>query len=105
MQANGHPSCYGGTAHVVQLARGRETVFGGRDAPGQHGAVRLVCELRPVCPSVEIIVPPLGIKDARGWLQAGATRHDIEITLRNGSIVRFAEHTDRADGLSYRETG
>ena len=102
----GRPSCSGGTAYVVQLARNRNVIIvGDADGPGKRGAIQLARELRPSCPSVQIIIPPPGIKDARAWLQAGATPRDIELTLRDGPIVRFAEPTRRAVGVSYRETG
>ncbi|UCC30849.1 MAG: toprim domain-containing protein [Phycisphaerales bacterium] len=105
LSAVGRPSCNGSAAYVVQLARGRDVVMmADQDAPGKRGAIRLVRELRPVCPSVQIIIPPPGVKDVRAWVQAGATRSDIESTLDNGPIVRFGEHTDRANGLIYRET-
>ena len=98
----GRPSCTGGTAYVMQLARGRQVVIVADSAtPGQRGAIRLAGELRGVCPLVRIIVPPPGIKDARAWLRAGARRSDIEVTIRNGPIVRFAEPTRRAVGESY----
>lgn len=104
--AIGRPSCNGGTAYIVEVARSRDTVIvGDRDAPGQRGAIQLACELRGICPSVDVIVPPPGVKDARAWRQAGATRRDIESTLRHGPIVHLPEHIDRAIGVSYRETG
>ena len=102
----GRPSCRGGTTYIVQLARNRNVIIvGDADGPGQRGAIQLAPELRPICPSVQIIIPPPDIKDARAWLQAGATPRDIELTLRDGPIVRFAEPTRRAVGVTYRETG
>jgi hypothetical protein len=108
LSAVGRPSCNGCTAYVVQLTCGRGVVIVGdldANGAGQRGAIRLARELRAVCPSVQIIAPPPGIKDARAWVRAGATRHDIESTLAHGPIVRFCEHTDRAERVSYCETG
>ncbi len=104
--ALGRPSCSGGTRFVGVLARAREVVIvADGDEPGRHGAIRLATTLHLHCPKVDIISPPPGVKDARAWVGAGATRHDIESTLANGPIVRFCEHTDRAERVSYRETG
>ena len=104
--AIGRPSCTGGMTYLVHLARGRNVVIvADADVPGQRGAIRLATSLRPHCPSVRIIVPPCGVKDARAWVQAGATRGDIEWTIANGPIVRFAEPTRRAVGVTYRAKG
>lgn len=81
----GRPSCTGGTEYVKQLARGRDTVVAADgDEPGQRGAISLAQELNRICPSVTIIIPPAAFKDARAWLQAGATRQDIESTIAAG---------------------
>lgn len=103
--AVGRPSCRGGTAFVVQLVRGREIVIvSDQDTPGQCGAETLAKKLQPLCPSVQIIIPPIGIKDVRAWLQAGATRSDIDKTIKNGPMVRFPTNSQRAIGVfSYEQ--
>jgi hypothetical protein len=99
--AIGRPSCTGGTAYLLQLANGRDVVIGGdQDSPGRRGAILLARELQAVCPSVKVIIPPPGLKDIRAWIQAGATRNNIEFTQENGPIVRFAKPARRAVGVT-----
>lgn len=75
----GRPNCSGGTWLCIGIARGRDVVVvADGDWPGRNGAHRLAIVLRRYCPSVRVIQPPDGIKDARAWLQSGATRHDIQ---------------------------
>ena len=108
LTAIGRPSCTGGIAYVVTRARGRDVVIVGdqdMNGSGQRGALRLARELQPICPLVQIIMPPPGINDVRAWVCAGAIRSDIESTRQNGPIVRFAEPTRRAKGNMYCETG
>jgi hypothetical protein len=47
------------------------------DPPGQRGAENLARQLVAYVPAVRRITPPTGIKDAREWLQAGATAADV----------------------------
>lgn len=86
----GRPSCSGGRRHVVRIATGRRAVIvADADGPGQLGANLLAFFLRPHCPSVRVITPPDAIKDARAWKRAGATREDIERTIREAEAVRL----------------
>jgi hypothetical protein len=48
------------------------------DEPGRRGSDHLASALLAYVPTVRVIVPPAGIKDARDWLRAGGTRHDVE---------------------------
>jgi hypothetical protein len=47
------------------------------DPPGQGGAENLARQLVAYVPAVRLIMPPAGIKDARGWTLAGATTGDV----------------------------
>ncbi|MGB2986940.1 MAG: hypothetical protein WBE26_13795 [Phycisphaerae bacterium] len=97
--AIGRPSCTGGTRHVVALARGRDVVVvSDADDPGQWGATRLASTLQSYCPTIRIILPPPGIKDARAWVRAGATADDIRGTLKNGTVRRLTSKHE-PDGI------
>lgn len=77
--AIGRPSCTGGTRIVCELCKGRPVVVvSDNDAPGLRGAVSLAATLRVYCPFVKFITPPDRTKDARSWLNRGATRADVQ---------------------------
>ena len=84
--AIGRPSCRGGSvlaAELVRKHRPDETVIvADRDEPGQEGARALVPRLLPCCRRLRIVTPPSGVKDARAWRRAGATRETILEAIR-----------------------
>lgn len=79
--AVGRPSCTGGAKLLVDLARRLATddvvIVADADAPGRRGADDLAGLLALYVPQVRVIQPQAGIKDARAWKQAGATRDDV----------------------------
>jgi hypothetical protein len=83
--AVGRPSCTGATAIVIAVVREHDyagvVLVADADAPGQRGAEALASTLRLYIRTVRIITPPPGIKDARAWKQAGATRADVQAAI------------------------
>ena len=83
--ALGRPSCRSGAALVVEVCKrlqpGRVVVVTDADAPGRAGAEALARRLRAYVPDVRIIEPPAGVKDAREWKRAGATRPDVQAAI------------------------
>ena len=78
----GRPSCTGGVAIVCKLARGRDVVIvADSDVYGRRGAEALAVALVLLCRSVRVILPPDGVKDARAWLQRGATAGDVQAAI------------------------
>jgi hypothetical protein len=82
--AIGRPNCTGGNPILLGLLLAdssftpREVVIvADDDVPGQRGAWRLATTLVSYVPSVRCITPPAGVKDARQWKRAGATRDDV----------------------------
>lgn len=91
----GRPSCSGGIRFCIEMARFRDAVVvADGDKPGRNGAFRLGVTLRLYSPSVRLIHPPSGIKDARAWLQAGATRRDIEQAIEAATPLELTIKTD-----------
>jgi hypothetical protein len=43
--------------------------------------------------TVQLIAPPPGIKDARAWLQAGATRQEVEQVIQAAPLRRLSVRT------------
>jgi hypothetical protein len=87
----GRPSCRGGARYVCEFVRGRPVaVVADRDEPGRCGAAALASLLVPVCPSVRVICPPEGMKDAREWVQAGATKDDILAAIAAAPVIRLS---------------
>lgn len=80
LNAIGRPSCSGGVRLVIRLVRMLKpcsvVVVADADVPGQKGAERLAFVLTPLCRSVRVISPPT--KDIRAWVNAGATRQQVE---------------------------
>jgi hypothetical protein len=78
----GRPSCAGGVRLLVELVQlcqpAAVVIVADSDGPGLCGADKLASVLVAYTPAVRVIAPPAGIKDARAWLQAGATRQDVE---------------------------
>lgn len=74
--AIGRPSCNSGTDLIKEFAKGRHVaIVADFDGPGMDGAERLEFSLKEVCRSVTVVVPPA--KDAREFVQQGATRKDF----------------------------
>jgi len=84
-EAVGRPSCTGGTTLLAELVGHRKppgvVVVADSDGPGRRGAEALATALLPVCRPVRVICPPCGVKDARAWKQAGATRKDVQAAI------------------------
>jgi hypothetical protein len=78
--AFGRPSCCGGTKHIARLTHGHEVVVvADADDAGRRGAAALASTLVPTVASVRVIEPP--DKDLRAWVQAGATKKDIDAVI------------------------
>jgi hypothetical protein len=92
--AIGRPSCAGGTGLISAFVRDRRPAFveivADADEPGQRGATSLASLLALYCRRVRVIAPPLGIKDARAWKQAGATAADIQAAINAVSFHKLA---------------
>ena len=77
----GRPSCSGGTRLIVELIQTRKptevVIVADNDEPGLRGASALASVLIAYVP-VRVIQLPVGVKDCRAWLQAGAERADME---------------------------
>ena len=78
LAALGRPSCTGGARIITRFVRAHRVqevvVVADADGPGRSGARGLVAQLQVVCRSVRLIEPGCGAKDARAWVNAGATR-------------------------------
>lgn len=89
----GRPSCQGAVRFCVALARGRDAVVvADDDEPGRRGAEVLAVALLPVAASVRVIVPPA--KDAREWVKAGASRHDVLDLIDRTQVRRLRMRED-----------
>ena len=75
------------SAPLRELARGRGVVIvADADEPGRRGAAALATVLRAYCPSVRVVEPPDGGKDARAWRRAGATRADVQDVIEQADV-------------------
>jgi phage/plasmid primase-like uncharacterized protein len=90
----GRPSCTGGVKLLVELAQRRRPteiiLVADGDEPGRRGAGDLASVLVAYVAAVRVITPPAGIKDARDWLRAGATRADMEAAIAAAAARRLA---------------
>jgi 5S rRNA maturation endonuclease (ribonuclease M5) len=74
--AIGRPSCNSGTDLIKEVVSDRHVaIMADCDGPGLDGAERLATSLRDCCRSVTVAIPPA--KDAREFVQQGATRRDF----------------------------
>jgi phage/plasmid primase-like uncharacterized protein len=93
----GRPSCMGGIrllVELVQLRRPREVVIvADDDEAGRRGANNLASALVAFTPSVRVIEPPSGIKDARAWLQAGGRYRDVQQAIEAAPVRQLAIRT------------
>jgi hypothetical protein len=79
--AIGRPSCTG-AADICQRFVGTRSavIVSDRDSPGRKGAASLAEKLAGQCQSVKVIEPLQG-KDARDWVEQGATAEQIRIVI------------------------
>lgn len=78
-----------GTCHdyAAAYAIGRDViVMLDADDAGAKATARLVPMLVRTAKTVRVVRPPDGIKDARAWLNAGATRADVEAAIAAAPI-------------------
>lgn len=89
--ATGRPSCHGGTGLLVNLVRRRSwerhVIFADADGPGRDSAFALGHVLAAHARDVRVVVPPS--KDARAWLNAGATRSDALALIDAAHPIRI----------------
>ncbi len=94
----GRPSCTGGIRLLVDLVRRHKpqevVIVADHDPPGQRGARELGATLRCYASAVRIIAPPVGIKDARAWVQAGATASDVQQAIYRATPLSLAVRLD-----------
>lgn len=74
----GRPSCTGGGSQLIGMVQTRggfaprgAVIVADGDGPGERGAWHLATTLVPYVPTVRIISPPSGFKDAREWVRGG----------------------------------
>jgi hypothetical protein len=85
--AVGRPSCRGGEDILVDWCKGLDAVVvSDADSPGRAGARMLAMRLKGHGRRVRII-EPVGVKDARAWVQAQATRSLVDDVIRNAIAV------------------
>jgi hypothetical protein len=89
----GRPSCTGGIKLLAEFVMRRErrdvVIVADADEPGRRGADDLASVLVAFAASVRVVQPPAGIKDARDWLRAGATRVDVEQAIKEMQVRRL----------------
>ena len=89
--AIGRPSCAGAVEMTVDAIGGMGhhdvVVIADADGPGVDGAERLARALTEAGHHLKVIQPRKG-KDARAWLQAGATRADVDGAIRDACYWR-----------------
>ena len=89
--AIGRPSCAGATELVVEVARrlrrGQVVVVADADGPGMDGADRLARAMTDAGYRPKVIRPVQG-KDARAWVQAGATRAVLDNVIADARYWR-----------------
>jgi hypothetical protein len=90
INAIGRPACRGQEQEIARWIRGASKVIvvADNDGPGLGGAESLVRTLRGSASSVEMILPPWGMKDAREVLNHGGTRSDWPTPNRDSSERR-----------------
>lgn len=82
----GRPSCQGGVQEIVEIVQkwkpARVAILADCDAPGVGGARVLYETLAEKQIPATVFSPPEGIKDARAWKLAGATKDDVRNVIR-----------------------
>ena len=89
----GRPSCTGGIKLLVGLVRSRRAaevvIVADADEPGRRGADNLASVLVLYAPTVRVIAPPEGVKDAQDWLRAGGTREVVQRVMDAAPVRRL----------------
>lgn len=97
--AIGRPNCSDGGEMIVELVRRWDVqdvvILADNDAPGRAGAADLAATLAAYVPTVRVIEPPAGIKDARAWRHAGASKADVEAVIAKTPAITKAVTTQR----------
>jgi DNA primase len=92
----GRPSCTGGIKLLVDLVRRRQpaevVIVADADEPGRHGADNLASVMVAYVPTVRVIAPPVGIKDARAWFQRGGTHQEVQHAIDAVPAHRLRVH-------------
>lgn len=95
--AIGRPNCSSGYKLIVQLIQGlaptEVVVMADADPAGQRGAESLAIVLLAYSATVRVIAPPVGIKDARDWKQAGATTADVLSRMESATARKLTIRT------------
>ncbi|MDZ7619604.1 MAG: hypothetical protein U1E05_21605, partial [Patescibacteria group bacterium] len=108
--AVGRPSCRGGVGLLVDFCKrlhpGQVVVVSDADKPGRDGAQALAQRLRAYVPSVRVIEPPAGVKDARAWKQAGAARAEVQAAIDAAPALRLeiTSKTQTRKGRAWKAT-
>lgn len=94
--AVGRFSCTHGTKLLRKLIKQRRpeqvVIVADADDPGQHGAKRLICQLKPYTPNLRILTPP--VKDLREWIRNGADHSALDRLIRKSSPVKLIVTTE-----------
>ena len=106
-QAVGRPNSSGGVKHLCELVRRLHSadvaIVADSDSPGQRGAELLAATLAAYVPTVKVIAPPDGVKDARQWKRAGAKAADVRKAIDAAEPRRLAVSvTTKAGGRNGR---
>jgi DNA primase len=93
--AIGRPCCTGAVEMIIEVVRRLRrrdvVVVADADAPGIEGANRLARALTEAGRRPKVIRPLWG-KDARAWVQAGATRAVVDTAIQNALHWREDNH-------------
>lgn len=88
--AVGRPCAIGGVKLLMELVKARGTtsivIVSDPDEVGQRGAIALADVLH--VPRLKIIRPPDGVKDARQWVNGGATAADVQQAIDAADIFK-----------------
>ena len=91
--AVGRPSCSGGVRLLAELVRQQQpsevVIVADSDGPGKKGADSLAGSLVAYCPTVRVITPPTGLKDARQWVRSGATAAEVQEVIDAAEPLRL----------------
>lgn len=92
--AIGRPSCSGGSRLAIDFVRSGKpssvVIVADADPPGQRGAAALASMVALQCSDVRVITPPQPFKDARAWVQSGASQHDVDALIGQATPHRLA---------------
>jgi hypothetical protein len=92
--AVGRPGCTSGAQQLARLVHrlrlNAVIIVADNDIQGLRGASDLGRMLRINCADVRIVQPPDGLKDARDWKRAGATRDVLEGAIAAASPISIS---------------